>query len=135
MKNAFPAILFLAISTPALAQDPAGCADAMPVDGQPSDFDLDSYGHLHAAGRAGIYTSCDNGNEWTAKNAARIPWLSLHASPTDPDLVLYGVSPDVFISRDRGASFEFRGGSISGSVFAVTTGRNGRFYAGTGSDV
>lgn len=131
MKTTLTAFLLLMMSTTALAQDPTGCAEAMPVDGRPFDFDLDTYGNLHVAGRAGIYTSCDNGSEWTASQAARVPALSIHASPIDPDLILYGVSPGVYISRNRGVTFEFRGGSISGSVFAVTTGRDGRYYAGT----
>ncbi len=135
MKSAITITLLLTLSSIALAQDPTGCADAMPVDGRPFDMDLDAYGNLHVAGRAGVYTSCDNGNEWTATIAARVPALSVHVSPTDPDLILYGVSPGVYISRDRGFSFEFRGSSISGSVFAVTTGRDGRYYAGSSTGV
>ncbi len=134
MKNVI-LVTLLALSPMAMAQDPDGCADALPVDGRPFDMDLDAHGNLHVAGRAGVYTSCDNGNEWTATNSARVPALSIHASSTDPDLILYGASPGVYISRDRGFSFESRGSAISGSVFAVTTGPDGRYYAGTSSGV
>jgi len=118
--------LLIAISGPAMAQDPSACTGDVTVDGRIEQIIDTSDGRIYAVGEGGLYWSCDNGLTW-AGGGQNLSALSIIRDPRDSTKVIVGYK----VSFD--ASYGL--GDMPVSAWSLVARQDGTLLAGGTSGI